>query len=345
MVTCPPDPVCEDEKVDEKEEEEDGDDAEEEIKCEIDICASGQSGNVVVPFSDCSQYVQCSMGVPGTIQNCPEGQMYSERIMACNIISQVTCPPDPTCPPSASPTLTPTLSAMPTFVNSTAPSEAPSGRQKIKNSAVIAAGGGVITSETLEGMYVMDAHIAANKILIARELLTSVSPSSGKRTPSPFSYNGFKESLHTMITMSVDGHTFYIGEANSNNGRVYGLVNIAAFLSQSVVDSIQHGSCDEVNSDIVGGVLPISNACGQNGMSYNDMTCPAGEEKYACQVDDTMRVEGVASTLDDEDKPRAFYCGPSSDYDGYTGSWDYVSGTESRDGPVENALGKTDVQG
>ena len=271
--------------------------------------------------------------------------MYSERIMACNIISQVTCPPDPTCPPSASPTLTPTLSAMPTFVNSTAPSEAPSGRQKINNSAVIAAGGGVITSETLEGMYVMDAHIAANKILIARELLTSVSPSSGKRTPSPFSYNGFKESLHTMITMSVDGHTFYIGEANSNNGRVYGLVNIAAFLSQSVVDSIQHGSCDEVNSDIVGGVLPISNACGQNGMSYNDMTCPAGEEKYACQVDDTMRVEGVASTLDDEDKPRAFYCGPSSDYDGYTGSWDYVSGTESRDGPVENALGKTDVQG
>eukprot|EP01082_Thalassiosira_pseudonana_P013894 g12300.t1 g12300 contig6:1653903-1654667(+) len=94
MVTCPPDPVCEDEKIDEKEEE-DGDDAEEEIKCEIDICASGQSGNVVVPFSDCSQYVQCSMGVPGTIQNCPEGQMYSERIMACNIISQVTCPPDP----------------------------------------------------------------------------------------------------------------------------------------------------------------------------------------------------------------------------------------------------------
>jgi hypothetical protein len=198
-----------------------------------------------------------------------------------------------------------------------------------------------ITSDIMEGVYVMDAHLDANKILITRELFNGGRPLSS--TASTFDYNSFKESLHTMITTPIDNKSFYIGSSDQTNGRVYGLVNIAAFLSQAVIDSIQYGSCDEVNIDLINGILPISNACGQNGMDYQKEStlCLASEEKYACKVEWEMRSQGdrVGSS------PPPLYCGPANDYGGFTGYWDYASETEVKDEPTANGMGKTDVQG
>jgi hypothetical protein len=187
----------------------------------------------------------------------------------------------------------------------------------------------------------MDAHLDANKILITRELFNGGRPLSS--TASTFDYNSFKTSLHTMITTPIDNKSFYIGSSDQTNGRVYGLVNIAAFLSQAVVDSIQHGSCDEVNTDEIEGILPISNACGQNGMDYQDplTLCLASEEEYACNVEGEMRATGEVVG----DSPPPFSCGPANDYGGFTGYWDYASENEIKEEPTANALGKTDVQG
>ena len=51
----------------------------------------------------------------------------------------------------------------------------------------------------LEGMYVMDAHLAANKIVLVRELLMSPGIGGGGGDRG-YSYTGFRSSLHTMIT-------------------------------------------------------------------------------------------------------------------------------------------------
>lgn len=213
-------------------------------KCEVPLCEMGFSGMTTVPFSDCVDYVMCSNGVPGTVMSCPYGQKYDVRIQACNIVAQVTnCAPDPTCPPTKSPTASPASdpTLAPTSVETSEPT-----RKAVPTTPTAGAGGdaAAVTTEgydptvqarmdmeLLEGLYVMDAHIAANKILIARELLTS--PNVGRvRTSSsalfqsgtPFTYTGFKDSLHTMITTPIDGKSFYIGESQSLNGRVYGLV-------------------------------------------------------------------------------------------------------------------------
>jgi len=335
--------------------------------CELPLCNPGETGTKIIPFTECVKYVSCSGGVPGNVQDCPPGQAFSERIQACNIIAQITCPEDPTCPPSKnkSPSESPSVSTeFPT--GSSPPTFSPT-----KSPAV--AGGGVLqgadqtTSSTqenprtrldpqvLEGMYVMDAHMAANKIVLTRELLTSPSSrrggGNGRSSSNDFSYMGFRSSLHAMITTGVSNQTFYIGDSSGENGRAYGLVNIAAFLAMSVEDSIVHGSCDEVNRDLVGGLLPISNACGQNGRSYEDTNCPIGEEMYTCDVDPTMRA--VANDIDGakakegggDVPPKPFYCGPTSDYGGSTGYWDYVSGAEFGQPPVENGMGKTNVEG
>merc|ERR1719316_1798273 len=88
------------------------------------------------------------------------------------------------------------------------------------------------------------------------------------------------------------------------------LVNIAAFLAQSMHETIQYDACDENNWDSTSGYA-ASNACGQLGQSYQDYKCPAGEEHMACENDPTM--EMVATTHAKwYGAPAPFFCAPKS---------------------------------
>ena len=62
---------------------------------------------------------------------------------------------------------------------------------------------------------------------------------------SVYRYEDFHESLFVMATEGVAGKKFYIGEDDVTNGHVYGLVNIAAFIAQSMKETIQYDACDE----------------------------------------------------------------------------------------------------
>jgi len=239
------------------------------------------------------------------------------------------------------------------------------------------------TTRDLEGMLVLEAHITANKVVLARELL--LSPSMNGANANTFTYIGFMESLKQMILkpIMVEGKdpktnedievplVFYIGDMTtestlpkSSNERVYGLVNVALFLATSYSDSLSNGSCDEINSDIVNGFLPISNACGQQGMSYQgtatnsdlrqgdspSLVCAPGDEKYACTVDLNMRARArspsiISSTSGGADAPGPFYCGPKTDYNGFTGHWSFEDNEEIFQSAKQNKLGRTDVQG
>ena len=75
---------------------------------------------------------------------------------------------------------------------------------------------------------------------------------------SVYRYEDLKESLHVMATEGVAGKKFYIGESGAENGHVYGLVNLAAFLAQSMKETIQYDACDENYWDLVGGKYPLS---------------------------------------------------------------------------------------
>lgn len=368
-------------------------------KCDIPLCVAGYSGNAVVPYTKCEQYVTCTGGVAGPTQFCDAASMiYSSAIQACNIKSLATCQADPACPPTMVPvtvvsTERPTVGSVeserPTgqksFVNkgdttgsvgsgsAPAPGAAPgTGAAPGAATGAGAATGGEEPSPrstttldplTMEGMIVMDAHMAANKIMLTRQLLTSPDGSRGIQSAAmgksndDFSYSGFTSSLQTMITTGAANSTFYIGHSTpvqngmvynghvttNDNGRVYGLVNIAAFLAMSVHDSIIHDSCNEVNTEIVNGLLPLSNACGQYGRSYQDMTCPKGDEQYDCTVDSNMEIHSNGWG-GEYTKDKGFYCGSKEKY-GWTGHWDYVSGTAAEPFGAENGMGRKDVEG
>ena len=110
------------------------------------------------------------------------------------------------------------------------------------------------------------------------------------------------------------GGKFYLGDGSPAGARV-GLANVAAFLAQSMKETIKYDACDENNwseqsaLDMVsakggspGEIYPASAACGQLGQSYQGYSCPAGgvldpetgetvpPEEVQCPVDPEMVV-------------------------------------------------------
>jgi hypothetical protein len=121
----------------------------------------------------------------------------------------------------------------------------------------------------------------------------------------------------------------------------YGLVNVAAFLANAMVESIQYDTCDELNWQALAGQYAISNSCGQQERSYQDEVC---EEEYTCEVDMEMEITAVDSRRDVRDPP-PFTCGPRSGEMDYSGYWDISSGTAITDTPYLSTTGRTDVEG
>ncbi len=77
-----------------------------------------------------------------------------------------------------------------------------------------------------------------NKILLYK------TPANLWEQSTVYRYDDFLESLKIMSESGVAGKLFYTGE-NVDNGYVYGLINIAAFLAQSMKETIQYDACDE----------------------------------------------------------------------------------------------------
>ena len=83
--------------------------------------------------------------------------------------------------------------------------------------------------------------------IVTQQLLLYEDPIKGK-IPSVYTFSGLMNSLSLMSSKGVAGKTFYLGNENGRKGNTYGLVNIAAFLAQSMKETIKYNACDEVGS-------------------------------------------------------------------------------------------------
>lgn len=141
------------------------------------------------------------------------------------------------------------------------------------------------------------------------------------------------DAVEKMATRGVATRTFYAG-TSASNGFVHGLANLAAFLAQTMQETIQYDACDEnnwSNGDAVtmvanaggtgGEVYPATAACGQLGQSYQDYTCsetldpetgaPIPPEDLQCAVDPHMTL--VARTSAQwYGAPPPLFCAPRS---------------------------------
>ena len=101
--------------------------------------------------------------------------------------------------------------------------------------------GQVLSSSTFINL---ESFLVASKDAIDNELFLYQTPAFQWIPSTVYRYDDFIESLYVMSTDGVAGKKFYIGE-DVDHGHIYGLINIAAFLAQSMKETIQYDACDE----------------------------------------------------------------------------------------------------
>ena len=88
------------------------------------------------------------------------------------------------------------------------------------------------------------------------------------------------KAVEQAVQFGVGAKKFWFGDGND----VYGLVGVAAFLSQAMKEAIQYDAVDENLWDQTTGYSAAS-ACGQLGQAYDKYTCSGNEVGLECKVD------------------------------------------------------------
>jgi hypothetical protein len=167
-----------------------------------------------------------------------------------------------------------------------------------------------------------------NEAAFSEQLLISQLPDLTWAPSTIYTWVDFLTALHGMCTTGVGSYTFWTGEDTSPNPEEtvnYGLVNIAAFLAQSMKETIKYDACDENNWDQTNG-YKLSNACGQLGQNYANYDCD-----MACPQDPSLQMSAVTNAKW-YGAPGPLFCAPDSELiaaglstDGSTGYWNYSS--------------------
>jgi len=185
-------------------------------------------------------------------------------------------------------------------------------------------------------------HLEIKRELIEQRVLVSYNGASGFGYPSKqYTFGGLMQGLRLMSVNGFDADFKFLLWEGDREKYIYGLVNLAAFLANVMVESIEYDTCDELNWQKVDGNYPISNSCGQEGRSYEDENCALGSTEFlSCDVDKYMEVTAVSKGTQVR-APPPLKCKPGS----FTGFWDASLGFERTDVPQGNVAGRTDIQG
>jgi len=216
---------------------------------------------------------------------------------------------------------------------------------------------GVPETTKLGAAAAVESVLNSKRDAIDNKILLYQSPTLEWEPSSVYRYRDLAAALRVMYEEGVANKYFYVGD-DSSNGHIYGLVNIAAFLAQSMKETVKYNACDENSWDMVGGGYPLSNACGQLGQSYQDYKCAEHEAHMECPVRKDMAVTATTNAKW-WGAPAPLFCGPKSSYP-ETGYWDpYASCSNSEcdeyegqkggdfvtSPPSPNSSSRTDVEG
>ena len=127
---------------------------------------------------------------------------------------------------------------------------------------------------------------------------------------------------------------------------VYGLVNLAAFLANAMVESIDQDTCSEINWQDTQGRYALSNACGQESRSYQDEICQdrGKEDIFSCPVLEDMEINSDDVAQGERVAP-PLKCKPGEGLEDQSGYWDSDSNVLNDKTAYSNDLGRTDLQG
>jgi predicted chitinase len=159
----------------------------------------------------------------------------------------------------------------------------------------------------------------------ATDVLLYETPALQKVPSTVYKFPDMRVAVRQMYEKGVGARKLWIGDGDGTDGdgadHTYGLVNLAAFLAQSMKETIKYDACDENSWDLVAGRYPASNACGQLGQSYQDYKCSAAEAHMQCEVDPTLEITATTNAKW-YGAPGPMKCGPKTKLPA-PGYWDY----------------------
>ncbi|WP_156873893.1 cellulose-binding domain-containing protein, partial [Psychromonas hadalis] len=150
----------------------------------------------------------------------------------------------------------------------------------------------------------LNSELAAIESVMNNEVFLYELATGNAWAPSTiYKWNDFLTGLNSMHNVGVAGDKFWLIDetANDATNAKYAKVAMAAFLSQSMQETIRYDACDENNwSEVKYGAAvdyPMTASCGQLGQKYADYgTNPTSgkDHPYSCPRDNKM--EQTAST-------------------------------------------------
>lgn len=181
-------------------------------------------------------------------------------------------------------------------------------------------------ASAITGVAAIDDVLLGDPTTFDTEVLISEQPNGTWQPSTIYKWRDFVQAVTAMYTRGVGDFRLWLGdEGVSDEVRArYALVNLAAFLAQSMKETIRYDACDENNWDNTNG-YQISNACGQLGQNYADYDC-----EMACPRDPTMALTAVTHAKW-YGAPGPLFCAPNATLaavsgrsDGRTGRWNYA---------------------
>ena len=177
------------------------------------------------------------------------------------------------------------------------------------------------------GLAAFNATMVDNAAQLESEVLMSQLPDLTWVPSTIYKWADLIDALHVICTTGLGGFNLWTGSQTLTDEEqsTRALVNVAAFLAQSMKETIRYDACDENNWDDSNGYL-LSNACVQLGQNYADYDCD-----MACPQDLSMTATAVTNAKW-YGAPGPLFCAPDTDLiaagvstNGDTGRWDYNS--------------------
>ena len=179
---------------------------------------------------------------------------------------------------------------------------------------------------TITGVAGIDGVLLGDPSRYDDEVLISQDPDLSWRPSRLYKWRDFARGVAMMHRVGVGEHRLWLGDPTASDEvrTQQALVNLAAFLAQSMKETIRYDACDENNWDSTNG-YQISNSCGQLGQDYGNYDC-----EMACPRDPTMRATAVTHATW-YGAPGPMFCAPDSELsaaglltaDGRTGRWNH----------------------
>jgi len=164
---------------------------------------------------------------------------------------------------------------------------------------------------------------------ISNDVLVSIDVMTKEESPTQlYQYSGLINALGVISKGDMGSSYFYLGPNDNIDGVSYGLANVALFIAQAAVETVQFGVCDEISweKDVFGN-YPISNSCGQGRfagasmVSYEDSNqCAENEAFMACEADVDMTAVAETRAIF-AGAPPPLECFPSTTNERFTGAW------------------------